>query len=59
MTNWQGRQLDNSGSAESSPAAETEETEHYTGLNRLFHSDAIQELIRRLDDGTFAHFIDD
>ena len=59
MTNWQGRQLDNSGSAESSPAAEPEETEHYTGLNRLFHSDAVQELIRRLDDGTFADFIDD
>lgn len=31
----------------------------YTGLNRLFHSDALQELIRRIDDGTLSEFIDD
>ena len=59
MTNGHGKQQHNSVSDESSQAPVLEETEHYTGLNRLFHSDAIQELIRRLDDGTFADFIDD
>ena len=59
MTSGYGGQHHNTVSDESSQAPVLEETEHYTGLNRLFHSDAIQELIRRLDDGTFADFIDD
>ena len=31
----------------------------YTGLNRLLKSDSIQQLLNKLDDGTFANFIDD
>ena len=35
------------------------ETEHYTGLNRLFHSDALQAILRHIDDGTLSEFFDD
>ena len=35
------------------------ETDHYTGLNRLLHSDALQTILRHIDDGTLSEFFDD
>ena len=45
------------GGAARTPAAE--ESEQYTGLNRLFHSDALQTIFRYIDDGTLSEFFDD
>ena len=59
MTNGHGKQQHNSVSDESSQAPVLEETEHYTGLNRLFHSDALQAILRHIDDGTLSEFFDD
>ena len=57
MIDDQDRQRRASGSGEDNHAPV--ETEHYTGLNRLFHSDALQAILRHLDDGTLSEFFDD
>lgn len=59
MTNIQDRQQHHSGSGEKTHAPATEEAEYYTGLNRLFHSDALQAILRHIDDGTLSEFFDD
>ena len=59
MMNGQEKQRHTSGSGERSYSTTAEETEHYTGLNRLFHSDALQAILRHIDDGTLSEFFDD
>ena len=59
MMNGQERQHHTSDSRKRSCATEAEEAEVYTGLNRLFYSDALQAILRHIDDGTLSEFFDD
>ena len=59
MMNGQERQRHTSGASVRSYAMASEEAEHYTGLNRLFHSDALQAILCHIDDGTLSEFFDD
>ena len=57
MIDDQDKQRHASGAEKEKPAPGA--TEQYTGLNRLFHSDALQAILRHLDDGTLSEFFDD
>ncbi len=57
MTDNQDRQKRASGAGQNERAPG--EAEQYTGLNRLLHSDALQAILRHIDDGTLSEFFDD
>ena len=59
MTDNQDRQRRASSAEEAERSPAPGETEYYTGLNRLFHSDALQAILRHIDDGTLSEFFDD
>ena len=59
MMNGQDKQFHKPDSGEMFHAQENEDAEHYTGLNRLFHSEALQTILRHIDDGTLSEFFDD
>ena len=59
MTDNQDRQRRASSAEEAERSPAPGEAEYYTGLNRLFHSDALQAILRHIDDGTLSEFFDD